>query len=85
MKFAQIKQRAKKEWDLLWKGERALILIGTGTCGRSAGALEVRETFKEGLKKNKDIKCNIIEVGCMGLCYSEPLAIIFKLRIFFLT
>jgi len=80
MKFAKIRQRAKKEWDLLCKGERALILIGTGTCGRSAGAQDVREAFKEGLKKNHDIECNIVEVGCMGLCYAEPLAIIFKPR-----
>lgn len=78
MKFAKIRQRAKEEWDVLHHGERALILIGTGTCGRSAGAQEVREAFKEELKKHQNIECSIVDVGCMGLCYAEPLAIIFK-------
>lgn len=77
IKFEEIKRRAKEEWDALQRSEKPLILVGTATCGRSAGALEVLETFRKELK-NRGIDCNIIEVGCIGLCYAEPIVMIKK-------
>ena len=44
------------------------IKIGTGSCGIAAGAEEVFEYFKENIK---DI--DIVEVGCIGHCYAEPI------------
>lgn len=44
------------------------IKIGTGSCGVAAGATEVFNFFKENIK---DI--DIVEVGCIGHCYAEPL------------
>ncbi|MGE0792828.1 MAG: NADH-ubiquinone oxidoreductase-F iron-sulfur binding region domain-containing protein [Candidatus Woesearchaeota archaeon] len=44
------------------------ITIGVATCGISAGALEVLEELK---KFNLDIP--IIETGCIGMCYNEPI------------
>jgi NADH-quinone oxidoreductase subunit F len=52
-------------------------MVGTATCGRAAGALEVVRTFREEIKKN-NIDCPVIEVGCMGHCYAEPIVIINK-------
>ena len=69
--------RSKEEWKALQNGEKPLILVGTATCGRSAGSLEVLEAFREE-SCNLGIDCNIIEVGCIGLCYAEPIACITK-------
>ncbi|MBN2279852.1 MAG: 4Fe-4S binding protein [Candidatus Marinimicrobia bacterium] len=44
------------------------IKIGTGSCGIAAGADEVLAFFQENIK---DI--DIVEVGCIGHCYAEPL------------
>jgi NADH-quinone oxidoreductase subunit F len=44
------------------------IKIGTGSCGIAAGAGEVLDFFKENVD---DI--DIVEVGCLGHCYAEPL------------
>ena len=44
------------------------IKIGTGSCGLAAGAGDVLEFFRNEVK---DI--DIVEVGCIGHCYAEPL------------
>ena len=54
-----------------------MILVGTATCGRAAGALEVLQAVKEVVKK-QNLNCLIYEVGCLGHCYAEPLLIIRK-------
>ena len=77
MDYQEMLRSAKEEWQALQRSDKPLILVGTATCGRSAGALEVLETFQKELK-NRGINCNIIEVGCFGLCYAEPLVTIIK-------
>ncbi|MGQ9629772.1 MAG: NADH-ubiquinone oxidoreductase-F iron-sulfur binding region domain-containing protein [bacterium] len=77
MNFDDIKRRAKEEWEALQSGRKPLILVGTATCGRSAGSLEVLETFQKE-SQNRGLDCNIIEVGCIGLCYIEPIVCIIK-------
>jgi len=52
-------------------------LVGTATCGRAAGALDVLQAVKE-VVKNRNLDCGIFEVGCLGHCYAEPLVIIRK-------
>ena len=74
--FREIKERAETHWQEIWN-ERPLVLVGAATCGRAAGAIEVMQTFRDEIKK-RDIDCPVIEVGCMGHCYAEPLAIIHK-------
>ncbi|MEW5920028.1 MAG: NADH-ubiquinone oxidoreductase-F iron-sulfur binding region domain-containing protein [Bacillota bacterium] len=69
--------RQKAEAKLAPLADKPLIWIGTATCGKAAGALEVREAFKEELK-NKGVDARVMEVGCMGHCYAEPLAVIAK-------
>jgi len=59
--------------DLLrLKNSQPVIYIGTGTCGLGAGAYETLEQIKKYLSEKK-INAKIIEVGCIGLCSSEPL------------
>jgi NADH-quinone oxidoreductase subunit F len=74
--FQEILERAKAHWKEIWN-DKPVILVGTATCGRAAGAMEVLKTFREQIRK-RDIDCQVIEVGCMGHCYAEPLAIIHK-------
>lgn len=72
--FGEIKRRAGSRHEL-WNGQMPVILVGTATCGRAAGALEVLQAIKEVVEK-QNLNCLIYEVGCLGHCYAEPLVII---------
>ncbi len=74
--FDEIKRQAENRWQELWKA-KAVIMVGAATCGRAAGALKVLHAFKSELKKQK-LDCPVFEVGCMGHCYAEPIAVIIK-------
>ena len=74
--FEEIKKQAESRWRGLQEA-KAVIMVGAATCGRAAGALEVLRAFKNELKKQK-LDCPVIEVGCMGHCYAEPIVIIAK-------
>ncbi len=74
--FEEIKKQAESRWRGLQEA-KAIIMVGAATCGRAAGALEVLRAFKNELKKHK-LDCPVIEVGCMGHCYAEPIVIIAK-------
>ena len=75
--FQETKRQADIEWEELWEGGKPLILIGTATCGRSAGSLNVKKVFEDELS-GRGVDANIVEVGCMGPCYAEPLVCIIK-------
>ena len=70
LSFEKLKRKAEEERNALLQSKKPLITVGTATCGRAAGALEVLEMFQQELE-NRNIECSIIEVGCMGLCYAE--------------
>ena len=48
------------------------ILVGTGTCGVSAGAMNVLEALRTQTKE-KGLNIPVKETGCMGMCYREVL------------
>jgi NADH-quinone oxidoreductase subunit F len=75
--FDEIRKRAESHWENLWNDQKPVILVGTATCGRAAGALDVLQAVKE-VVKNRNLDCGIFEVGCLGHCYAEPLVIIRK-------
>ncbi len=70
--FDQLRAHAKSEWDQLTHGDLPVIYLGTASCGRAAGALEVLQTIQETLE-NLKIQARIVQVGCIGPCYLEPL------------
>ena len=72
MKYEEIKKKAVSQWDKLQKSSRPRILIGTGTCGSAAGADEILNVLRKELDAH-NLKADIIQVGCIGLCYAEPL------------
>jgi NADH-quinone oxidoreductase subunit F len=75
MSFNQIRQRALSEWESI--RQKTHVLVGTATCGRAAGSLDVVDTFEAELRR-MDTNAAVVSVGCMGLCYAEPLVIIIK-------
>jgi NADH-quinone oxidoreductase subunit F len=74
--FQEIKSQAESRWRGLQDGQ-TVIMVGAATCGRAAGALEVLRAIKSELKKQR-LDCPVVEVGCMGHCYAEPIVIISK-------
>lgn len=75
MNFQEIKHLAQEERTKL--SQKPLILVGAATCGRSAGALDVAQAIRDELSA-QSVDGNVIEVGCVGLCYLEPLVSIIK-------
>jgi (2Fe-2S) ferredoxin len=66
------RKEAQKKWDLLKTGKTPVIYLGTASCGRAAGAMEALESAEKTLKENR-VKARIVQVGCIGPCYLEPL------------
>ena len=84
-KYQELKAKATSYWETRSNGDIPLIRIGTAMCGHAAGAYRVAARLKNVLAE-KSIEANFDEVGCLGLCYAEPLLDIKKPgkpRIFF--
>jgi len=76
-KFEATRKEALEEWQSLTGGDSSYIMVGAATCGRSAGALDIYDSFAETLEKH-GIEARLMKVGCMGHCYAEPMAAIKK-------
>jgi len=75
--YQQLKETSQSRWTDLIQGDKPVIMVGTATCGRAAGALDVLESIRKTLgDDHQDIP--VLEVGCIGHCYAEPLVIIAK-------
>jgi len=74
-------RRLQEESRDRWSGRpgegQPLVLVGTGTCGRAAGAMETLAAVRDELKA-ADLRARVVEVGCNGHCYAEPLVTIQK-------
>src|SRR4030043_971366 len=77
MTIEKIHERAVSEWDALQSSNKPRLLVGAGTCGRAAGALDVLKAINEELAR-QNIEAIVIQVGCMGLCFAEPMVGIIK-------
>jgi NADP-reducing hydrogenase subunit HndB len=52
--------------------EKIQVIIGMGSCGIAAGAVEAKDAFIDELKNDGIDNVEVTQTGCMGLCYSEP-------------
>ncbi len=77
MDFISLKKEAIAEWNDLVNGSVPAILVGNATCGRSAGASSLIEKLSSKIS-SKNIECKVIEVGCIGMCYLEPIVSIYN-------
>ena len=75
--FRELKSRADQRWEELVAGERPWIRVGTAMCGHAAGAFDVVQALRDELAR-RNIEANLDEVGCLGLCFAEPLVDILK-------
>ncbi len=75
--FTALQETAAAAWETLTTGDQALITVGNATCGRSAGSIDVMEALQIETAA-AGIDANLIEVGCVGLCYLEPIVCIQK-------
>ena len=48
------------------------VIVGMGTCGISAGALQVKEAFAAQIASQR-AQAEVGTTGCIGMCYREPL------------
>ena len=53
-------------------GKDIQVIVGMGTCGIAAGAKATFEAISDELEKRKLGNVLVRQVGCMGLCHSEP-------------
>jgi NADH-quinone oxidoreductase subunit F len=73
--FENLQKAARAEWKAFSAPGKLRVLVGSATCGRAAGSLEVLKAFETELKKhNLDAETSLVEVGCLGACYAEVLA-----------
>src|SRR4030042_5968382 len=77
MSFEDIKRKAKAQWEAMQNSPKPRILVGTATCGMAAGAEDILHALDKELVKN-NVEADIIQVGCIGLCYAEPLIEVIK-------
>jgi len=75
--YQELKSQANERWQELTNSEKPWIRIGTAMCGHAAGAYQVIDAIKAELDK-RGIAANTDEVGCLGICYAEPLVDIQK-------
>lgn len=75
--FAALRASALARWEERRGNSIPLIEVGTATCGRAAGALDIGEAFQEELRRRR-VDAVVTPVGCMGFCYAEPLVVIRK-------
>jgi len=75
--FEEIRTHALSEWEAARGSEEPHILIGTATCGRAAGALDVLKTIEDE-QVQRNVKAKVTQVGCIGYCYAEPLVVVAK-------
>ncbi|MBI4284665.1 MAG: NADH-quinone oxidoreductase subunit NuoF [Chloroflexi bacterium] len=57
--------------------DKPRIIVGAATCGRASGALHVLDRVKAELERHQ-LDAIIMQTGCIGLCYAEPLLDIVK-------
>lgn len=66
-----LRQKAHKDLQVrLNTGTR--VTVGLGTCGIAAGARETMRAIVDELER-RGIDATVNTVGCIGMCYNEPL------------
>jgi (2Fe-2S) ferredoxin len=71
--FNTIRQEALSKWAALTTNTAVpVIYLGAASCGRAAGAMSVLEAIQATLA-DLQVAARVVQVGCIGPCYLEPL------------
>jgi NADH:ubiquinone oxidoreductase subunit F (NADH-binding)/(2Fe-2S) ferredoxin len=65
-------ESAKQKWEAQQNNKEPVIYIGAASCGKAAGAVQLILQTERFLKEN-NVKARVVQVGCIGPCYLEPL------------
>jgi NADH-quinone oxidoreductase subunit F len=74
-KYQALREKAAAEIEAL--RAKPVVWVGTATCGVAAGALKIKEAFEQEIQA-RGLDIPVLETGCMGHCYAEPMAVIAK-------
>jgi NADH-quinone oxidoreductase subunit F len=77
MDYATMRANADKRIESLENLLQPVIMIGMGTCGKAAGAEKVLAAVEKSLKRMQ-LLGRILHVGCIGMCYLEPIMAVRK-------
>ncbi len=72
MRFETIREQALNAWTDFDAPGKPRILVGTATCGQAAGAGASLDRIRA-YAASRNLADRVWEVGCLGLCYAEPL------------
>jgi len=57
--FERAQKTAREEWELVTSGATPIVRVGTATCGRSAGALDILDILR-GQAAREDVECRVV-------------------------
>ena len=75
--YHELKAEADRRWLELVSGDRPWIRVGTAMCGHAVGAFQVVDALKAELDR-QGVEATLDEVGCLGICFAEPLVDIMR-------
>ena len=70
--YQDMQAEAQRRWQAMTAGDQPWIRVGTALCGKAAGCDPVLESLRNSLQKRR-VAANVSQVGCLGLCFAEPL------------
>jgi NADH:ubiquinone oxidoreductase subunit F (NADH-binding)/(2Fe-2S) ferredoxin len=70
--YAELRRAAELAWAPFAQPARPLIRVGIATCSRSVGADETLAAVRQAVSDHK-LDAGVMQTGCIGLCYAEPL------------
>ena len=72
LSYQDINAQAVSRWQNLTAGDRPWVRVGAALCGQAAGCEPVLEALGSALASQR-VEANVSRVGCLGLCFAEPL------------
>jgi NADH-quinone oxidoreductase subunit F len=76
-RYAAIQEDAQRRIAAAGLDDKIQILVGLGTCGIAAGGRATLQALEAKLVET-GIEAEVIQVGCIGMCFNEPLVDIIK-------
>ena len=70
--FEEVAAEARRRWDALTAGDRPWVRVGTALCGKAAGCDAVMAALEAAIGQY-GVPARLSRVGCLGLCFAEPL------------
>ncbi len=70
--FEEIAAESQQRWEELTAGGQPWIRVGTALCGKASGCDAVIASIEAALEQN-GVAAQLSQVGCLGLCFAEPL------------